>query len=117
MEVTEEQLKVLLDWLDAFSYRDFSKRQSKILGFLLRFVIGSKNGSIYIPNLADFELCGVHRTKIRKELEVLEESKVIFWNRGEMTFYINPNVVEWKIPEYKKYRHNRYLQLLDLNRY
>lgn len=103
-------------WIANYICRDFTKRQLKILGLLYILGMETKSLECYIPTLSSFEILGVNRTKIRKEIEKLESAKVMFWNRDKMTFRINPDTDQWKIPMNEKHTSDRIQRLIDLNR-
>lgn len=68
-----------------------------------------------IPHLKDFELCGVSRTKIRSELETLEEAKIITWDRENMYFGICDNVREMEVPKIATNDEERVDELFKIN--
>jgi hypothetical protein len=103
------------DFMYHLNSRDFTKRQYKILGFLIRLSMGTMRSDCYIPRLIDFENCGIGKTKIKSELEILERAKVLSWDREGMLFRINHKYSEWEIPTNPKLSHRRYKQLIDLN--
>jgi len=108
-------MNTVLDWLDVYCTRDFTKRQSRIMAFLLSLTLRQGGIKCYVPKLSDFEQCGISRTKIRVELQKLIDLKVIVWDREEMIFYINPNTDEWRTPTVKMYKENKYKALVDAN--
>ena len=113
--VPTKLMNTVLDWLDVYCTRDFTKRQSRIMAFLLSLTLRQGGIKCYVPKLSDFEQCGISRTKIRVELQKLIDLKVIVWDREEMIFYINPNTDEWRTPTVKMYKENKYKALVDAN--
>lgn len=103
-------------WIANYICRNFTKRQLKIIELIYILGMEKKSLECYIPTLSSFEILGVNRTKIRNELEKLEADKVIFWNRDKMTFRINPDTDQWKIPMNKNHTSDRIQRLIDLNR-
>jgi hypothetical protein len=97
-----------------FKY-DLTKRQNVIVALIwsLSNLMG-KNEAI-IPQLQDFEVCGVSATKIKEELEKLINSKVIHYRSKENAYSINLNFEEWKIPLNSKWDEQRMKNLSDLN--
>jgi hypothetical protein len=68
--------------------RDFSKRQQKIILFIkmLSFPFG-KTWAV-IPNMQDFELCGINKTVVNEELKKLVELNVLSWDKVGNRFSI-----------------------------
>ncbi|HJV46614.1 MAG TPA: replication protein [Bacillota bacterium] len=95
--------------------RDFSKRQIAILHFIWRLSYGCNKKFAFIPNLKDFELCGIGRTHITKELIYLETCKVIKWNRTEMHFLFNKDYELWQINPVKGWNEEDYKSLVRAN--
>ena len=58
--------------------RKFTQRQRDILDFILTLSWGCRKPSAIIPQLKDFELCGVRKNHIRNELQQLVKAGVIF---------------------------------------
>ena len=92
--------------------RDFTKRQVNILE-LIHICSYVKDFAI-LPKLQDFEICGISKTLIRKELEKLEELNVISWKRDENFFRIKePNY--WNAPYHSGYNNYRAGEIFELN--
>jgi hypothetical protein len=108
-------LDKVTDFLHVFCSQDFTKRQTNVMAFLLRCSLKNNRAVIYIPNLKDFENCGVSRTKITETLESLEDLKCIIWDRENQTFQINPKTIEWGVKPFKTFDHQRVKQIDDLN--
>lgn len=94
---------------------DFTKRQMKIIGFILMFCMHNRGIECYIPTLASFEICGVTRTKIRAEIEKLEKINVLSWDREKMIFKINSNVESWKLKISQRFIKNKIQSIKDIN--
>lgn len=103
-------------WLDTFCSRDFTKRQTNILFFLLSFTVHTKSLTTHIPTLKDFVNCGVSPTKVKDELEFLVDRHVIFWDKEKMNFTINPHADQWDIKKFKDHKCERYRYLIELNK-
>ncbi|MGF6358048.1 hypothetical protein ABIE27_006013 [Paenibacillus sp. 4624] len=95
--------------------RDFTKRQKDILFFVWRLSFGCNRKTALIPQLRDFELCGVGKTNITKELKLLEECKVITWNRSNNKFSFNEDFEIWKVTLVKRWDDDRFKGLIRLN--
>ena len=114
-EMKLQERTLVCNWLEVFCCQNFKKRQANIMAFLLRLSIESGSPKVHVPLLKDFEICGVSRTKIRYELEELEKSNVILWDRDDMSILINPVASDWRIKPHSKLNVNRLQQLIDLN--
>jgi hypothetical protein len=94
--------------------RDFSKRQTNILWMIFTFSYAYGKEDAVIPKLQDFELCGVSKTNIKKELDKLTEMNVISWNEEENRFSIN-QTTDWEAPYQYGYSDVRSQELFFLN--
>jgi phage replication O-like protein O len=108
-------LKLANELYDAIIRTDFSKRQRSILDLIMRMSYGCNKKSAHIPKLKFFELAGVYRTDIKKELTALEAAGVIMWDRDNDQFAINKNYEEWQIKSVKGYDKQTYNELIRLN--
>jgi hypothetical protein len=91
---------------------DFSKRQRNILDLVIRMSYGcGKKTAILRP--VDFELVGVYKTHVRRELETLQEAGVIFWTVNRIT--LNKNYDEWKVGQVKGASADRLCAILKRN--
>ncbi|WP_134705144.1 replication protein [Ammoniphilus sp. YIM 78166] len=108
-------IKISNEIWDEVIRRDFSKRQTAILNLILRLSYGCQSKYAYIPQLKDFELCGVGRTHIRTELVFLEQCKVIFWNKEEMTFTFNKDYEVWQVSPVKGWNEEEFKSLIHKN--
>ena len=97
--------------------RDFTKRQRAILDLILRLSWGCQKKTARIPHQSDFELVGVGRTHIKKELEWLVAARVIFWDRDQMLFEFNKKHTEWKVSLVRGYDSDRLADLVAINLY
>ncbi|MET3689864.1 hypothetical protein ABIC37_005414 [Priestia megaterium] len=94
---------------------DFTKRQGNIMAFILLLSRQNKEYIAHVPELCDFEYCGVSRTKVKEELVKLEKANVLKWNREEMLFQINHNADEWKVKPTPLFNKDRLQKLIELN--
>lgn len=95
--------------------RDFSKRQKDIILFIWRLSYGCKKKSAYIPQLKDFELCGVGPTNVTKEIHYLVSCKVINWDKVGSVFTVNKDYERWQISPVKGWNEKRFKQLIHEN--
>jgi hypothetical protein len=95
--------------------RDFKKRQLNILSLIFIFSYGYGKEWALIPKMMDFELSGISRIKIRKELDELIGMRVIEWKKEEHLFRIK-DPREWKgAPYHSGYNDDRSRELFFLN--
>ncbi|MCM2535825.1 replication protein [Neobacillus pocheonensis] len=92
--------------------RDFTKRQLKLLLLInmLSHVFGKE--SAVIPQLSDFQISGVSKTKVKEELEKLVTMNVIEIND---TRYSIKDPAEWDVPYHKSYYDPRAREVFMLN--
>lgn len=95
-------LRIANELLEEIISRDFSKRQLKIIFFILRLSWACQKKYAVIPQMKDFELCGIGRQHITKELDLLEKARVIYWNRENGIFAVNKFYDYWIIPPVTK---------------
>ena len=93
----------------------FTQRQYSILRFILRLSWGCGKKTAVIPQLKDFELCGVLKTHIKAELEHLIGMKVITWNRHTNEFGFNKDYEQWRVTPAKGWDGARFKELLSIN--
>ncbi|RAL26729.1 replication protein [Thermoflavimicrobium daqui] len=97
---------------EAIMQTDFSKRQRNILDLVIRMSYGcGKKVALLRPS--DFELVGVLRTHIKKELDYLSEVKVLLID-GEQ-IQINKNYDQWRVSLVKRFSKQKYMELLKRN--
>jgi len=108
---TDVVMKEMLIRAD-FLKRDFTKRQLNILLFIQTFSFAYGKETALIPQLSDFELCGVSKTKVREELDKLVEMNVIE-NDGNNFKIKTPS--EWRANYHKNYDDTRSKELFYLN--
>ena len=86
--------RITNDLYGAMMQTDFTKRQRKILDLIIRMSYGCGKESALL-RLKDFELVGIHKTDIRKELDYLQSASVLLV-AGEC-ISINKNHKGWRI--------------------
>lgn len=95
--------------------RKFSKRQRDIIDFVLTLSWGCGKPSAIIPKLKCFELCGIGKNHIRKELEDMVQSRVLFWDQSMNAFQINKHYDEWNVEIVSGFDKNELNELIHLN--
>jgi hypothetical protein len=94
--------------------RNFTKRQMNILSFLMAYSLYLGKERAIIPKMRDFEIAGVGKDKIRKELDRLVELNVLDWNQEEKSFAVK-DPWGWKVKYHSGYNHERGTELFLLN--
>jgi len=78
----------------AIMQTDFTKRQRNILDLVIRMSYGcGKKSALLRP--ADFELVGVYKTHVRKELDYLAQTRVLFIDGERIT--LNKDYDQWRV--------------------
>ena len=78
----------------AIMQSDFTKRQRNILDLVIRMSYGcGKKSALLRP--VDFELVGIYKTHIRKELDYLSKAAVLIIDGDRIT--LNKNYDQWRI--------------------
>lgn len=97
---------------EAIMQTDFSKRQRNILDLILRMSYGcGKKYAILRPS--DFEVVGVYKTHIKRELDYLVSANVI--TVDEELISINKNYERWRVSLIKTFDIERYNDILKRN--
>lgn len=112
---TDSHLRIANSIYEEIMSRDFSKRQRNILDLILRLSWGCGKRYAIIPRIKDFEVAGIHRTHVRKELEYLEKCRVIVWNRELNLFALNKDYDTWAISYSKTADDQGLSELIHLN--
>ncbi|MED3562358.1 replication protein [Bacillus xiapuensis] len=94
---------------------DFTKRQMSILLFIYTFSYAFAKEEANIPKLSDFSLVGIAPSKIKPELQKLENMGVIIWDRESNVFKLN-DFRDWHdAPYVSTYNDTRAKELYLLN--
>lgn len=90
----DEFTRISNELYTAIMQTDFSKRQRNILDLVIRMSYGcGKKSALLRP--VDFELVGVYKTHVRKELDYLVQAKVLFID-GEC-ISLNKDYDQWRV--------------------
>lgn len=98
---------------EAVMMRDFSKNQRKILDLILRLSWGCGKKYAYIPQQKDFKVVGIFESDIKKNLDWLELSKIIY--RDGPFYWFNKDFDQWQISRVNPFDPKRLSELLSLN--
>lgn len=110
----DEDMDILLK---AFIEANLKKRHGKILAIICYLARFNSDKVAYIPKLKYFNNCGVPPTKIKYELEEMEQLNLISWNRREMLFQINYDTNSWNVPQNRGLSRKLCDYLTELNTY
>lgn len=103
---------------EAIMQSDFSKRQRNILDLIVRMSYGCGKKTALL-RYSDFELVGVYKADIKKELDYLTGARVIVleYTSGAPFFRtgLNKNYEQWRINIVKGYISEKWEQLLHRN--
>lgn len=101
---------------EAIMQSDFSKRQRNILDLIIRMSYGCGKKSALL-RLSDFELVGVYKVDVKKELEYLEKAHVIVADKEDDFFRLslNKNYDQWRIDIIRTFSTEKWDQVLQRN--
>lgn len=109
----DEFTKIANELFAAIMQTDFSKRQRKIIDLVIRMSYGCNKKYALLRHI-DFELVGVSKTDIKKELEYLKAAKVLQID-GEC-FVLNKDYDQWRVDLVRGSSSERLAQVLKRNR-
>ncbi|WP_254350090.1 replication protein [Paenibacillus sp. Lou8.1] len=95
--------------------RKFTQRQRNIIDFILTLSWGCGKPSAIIPQLKDFELCGVRQNYIREALDTLVECKVIFREPSLNAYQFNKHFDQWEIEIVSAFDSRKMNEMVRLN--
>lgn len=95
--------------------RDFSKRQQNIILFIWRLSYGTGQKDCHIPKFTFFEIVGVYKQDVKKELKYLRECSVLNWDEKSMVFSINKHYKNWQINPIKNWDLDKFNDLIHHN--
>ncbi|MCX8132108.1 MAG: DnaD domain protein [Clostridia bacterium] len=78
--------------------RDFSKQQLKIIYLIIRLSWGCGNKAWQYENYKDFEVVGLFKSDVSKQLTFLKNNKVIEWIEKYNLLIFNKDYEQWLIP-------------------
>ena len=97
---------------EAIMQTDFSKRQRNILDLIIRVSYGCGKKFAYLRP-SDFEVVGVYKSHIKKELDYLTRAKVIF--RDGERISLNKDYDQWRVSLNKISDHEKLSAILRKN--
>ncbi len=93
----DAHLRIAHTLLEQFFVSDFSKRQYKLLLFILRLSWGCGRKFAVIPRLSDFRHVGIGHQHIRRELETLIRDGVLQVNEDWTRWSLVKDFDKWRI--------------------
>lgn len=108
-------IRIATDLMNEIIRRDFSKRQLAIMHFIIRLSYGCHRKDCIIEKFNLFELAGLNKSDIKKELKFLRECRVLNWDEEAMIFSINKDYEKWQINPSKGYDKEKINQLVHVN--
>jgi phage replication O-like protein O len=115
VQLEKGYLRIATELMDEIIRRDFSKRQLAILHLIIRLSYGCHRKDCVIDKLNNFEITGIYKNDIKKELTKLKKAHVIDWNAGNEIFSINKNHEEWEVNSSKGWEKSKLDYLIHLN--
>jgi phage replication O-like protein O len=97
---------------EAIMQTDFSKRQRSILDLIIRASYGCGKKFAYLK-LSDFEVVGIYKSHIKKELEHLIRTKVIFMDGERIS--LNKDYDQWRVSLNKTSSQDKLSEILRKN--
>ncbi|UOQ86987.1 replication protein [Gracilibacillus salinarum] len=114
-QVEDGYIRIANDLWNEVLRRAFSKRQTNLILFIWRLSYGTGQSDCLIPSFTNFELAGMYKQDVKKELTFLRDCAVLYWDSQTMVFWINKNYHLWQITPNKKWDNERFKQLLKKN--
>ncbi|MED0758752.1 replication protein [Aneurinibacillus thermoaerophilus] len=108
-------IKIANELWDEILRRNFTKRQQNIIMFIWRMSYGCGQKDCVIDKFNYFELAGLDKSDIKKELKYLKMCNVIHWDEETMTFAINKNYDFWQINPNKNWDDDKFKKLIASN--
>jgi hypothetical protein len=84
--------------------RDFSKQQLKIIYLVIRLSWGCALKAWRYKSYKDFEVIGLFKSDVKRNLEYLQINKIIIWHEEFRLISFNKNYDEWTIPVKANYK-------------
>jgi hypothetical protein len=108
----DEFTRISNELFEAIMFSNFMKRQRNILDLIIRLSYGCGKKFALLKK-SDFEIVGVYKTHIKKELDYLEAAKVIRIAGNQIS--INKNYDEWRINLVYDINREKYKKILSKN--
>ncbi|SFM28727.1 phage replication protein O [Gracilibacillus orientalis] len=114
-QVEKGYIRIANDLWNEILRRDFSKRQMNLILFIWRLSYGTGQKDCIVNRFNQFEIAGVYKNDIKKELKFLRECSVLEWDEESMTFSINKDYHLWQVSPNKNWDGDKFKDLIHLN--
>lgn len=114
-QIEDGHIRIANELYDEIIRRNFTKRQQNLVLFIWRLSYGTGQKDCEIKNFSLFELAGLYRSDVKKELNYLRECAVLNWDEETMIFSINKNYKLWQITPNKNWDSEKFNQLIHHN--
>ncbi|MGY3717030.1 replication protein [Sutcliffiella cohnii] len=115
VQLEKGYIRLATELMNEIIRRDFSKRQLAVIHFIIRLSYGCHRKDCLIEKYNYFELAGINKVDIKKELKFLRECGVINWNENDMIFSINKDYEKWQITPSKNFEKEKFDQVIHQN--
>lgn len=114
-QVEKGHVRIANELWDEILRRDFSKRQQKLILFIWRLSYGTGQKDCEIKRFNQFEIVGLNKSDIKKEITYLRICKVLEWDESNMVFAINKNYKIWQVNPVKSWDEGGFKDLIHDN--
>ncbi len=114
-QVEQGHVRIANELYDEILRRSFSKRQQNLVLFIWRLSYGTGQKDCEVQQFNLFELSGIYKSDIKKELNYLRECAVLDWDEKTMIFSINKNYKLWQISPNKNWDSEKFKGLIHHN--
>ncbi|MGP4041924.1 replication protein [Gracilibacillus sp. D59] len=114
-QVEKGYIRIANDLWNEILRRDFSKRQMNLILFIWRLSYGTGQKDCKVKRFNQFEIAGVYKNDIKKELKFLRECSVLEWDEDSMVFSINKDYHLWQVSPNKNWEGDKFKDLIHLN--
>lgn len=115
VQLEKGYIRLATELMNEVIRRDFSKRQLAIMHFIIRLSYGCHRKDCFIEKYNYFEVAGINKVDIKKELKFLRECGVINWDENHMIFSINKDYDKWQITPSKGFDKEKFDQIIHQN--
>lgn len=114
-QVEQGYIRIANDLWDEILRRNFTKRQQNLVLFIWRLSYGTGQKDCEVQQFNLFELSGIYKSDIKKELNYLRECAVLDWDEKTMVFSINKNYKLWQISPNKNWDLDNFKSVIHHN--
>ncbi len=114
-QLEQGHIRIANELYDEILRRNFSKRQQNLVLFIWRLSYGTGQKDCEVKQFNLFELSGIYKSDIKKELNYLRDCAVLNWNEKDMIFSINKNYKLWQISPNKNWDSDKFKELIHYN--